>query len=167
MENTTRILIFLMVILSSSCSYSQKSNRTEITNYIHYSIVINYYQDDRMSRGGSSETFESLLRNYGKLPSSPSELLDTLLVRYHPNEIIVDDFEIDQLRFHDNYQGHFVLYFIGPDGVDDKLELRFNHDDVADMSFEEYMRLKGDFILGSISNEKVKYFKDYFKKKNN
>ena len=103
-------LLLLFFFLYASLLFSQDESATRI-EYQQHGIVTRYYSSDGpINRGRSDETLESLLVKYRRLPATPQELLDTLLVRFHPNEIILDDFDISNIRFHENYQNYFVVF---------------------------------------------------------
>ena len=71
--------------------------------------------------------------------------------------MIIDDIGLDQMRIMNDYNGMLVLYFIGPDVHDDTLSIKFHHNSY-NMSFTEYLNLKGDFILGEIDINDASFY---------
>lgn len=141
------------------CCYNMKEDFNAYDK-IHYLILSSFYVDNLQTSGSSSGAIEAYCRINREIPKTIDELLNfCFLSDYHPNDMVVDDFKKDQLRFIEK-DDEYLLYFIGPDGKDDKCELRIYPEQAKDVSLEFYLGLKGDFVLGGVDMEIVNHYTD-------
>jgi hypothetical protein len=148
--------LFFLLALASSC-YGQNRDIEQFERYSNYIILSNFYQGLPEYTGYVESTLQAYLFKYREPPKSPKDLLVFCKLNYHPNELIIDDFELDQLRLM-VLNETLVLYFIGPDGFDDECNVLISIENVKNIEFKDYNELKGDFILGGLEMEVVNFY---------
>lgn len=149
------IISFFIIVASLNCS-SQDRKIYELEKRMQFSIISDYHETGDFSR--TSAILLSYCKNVKKMPVTPEDILTFCVTAgYHPNEMIIDDIGLDQMRIMNDYNGMLVLYFIGPDVHDDTLSIKFHHNSY-NMSFTEYLNLKGDFILGEIDINDASFY---------
>lgn len=145
------IISTILVLINFSCQ-GQEEISEEVKNRSYYIIIANYSESDSYKTG---TLITSYCKNLKELPKSPLALIEYCLSDWHPNDIIIDDFDTEELRIIE-FKEQMVLYYIGPDGVDDKCLQVI--DRIDGIGFDQYLNLKGDIILGSVDLDDLKFY---------
>lgn len=122
---------------------------------VEYTVLTSYWETSDFSM--TSNLLRSYCRNLRAIPATPRDLINyAFSAQYHPNDLIVDDFEIEDLRLNVD-ETAIILYFVGPDDTDDKLNLEIDRN-LKGLKYAEYLKLKGDFILGYLDIGDAKFY---------
>ncbi len=135
---------------------------SESDNYKYYTIVSNLDYSAPLKQRVQS-AIEAYCHENGRAPETVSELLDfCFAAEYHPNDMVIDGFAIELLRIKEDYNGFYLVYFIGPDHLDDDCEIIMSQEEIDELDFENYMFFEGDIVLGGIENEVINLYKEKF-----
>ena len=156
---TTLSLLTIVVINFSTLEAQEPSM---ITHKKEFTVVANldYGNPFRFQIPGSIEAF---CKTNGNPPQSVKELLNFCITYdYHPNDIIIDDFRLNQLRIKEDYNGFFLIYFIGPDGVDNNCKKVMTQEEINGLRFESYLTFEGDIVLGGLDKTTISAYQEKF-----
>lgn len=139
------ILMILILQLQSSL-LSCKANKIGLKEF---NIVSQLNYENFISNEIYSLIEIYFLKNKS-LPKTVEELLlfNSINNAFTNDEMILDEFEVEDLRINTNYNGFIVVYYIGIDNTDDLCAPIW--EDPSNLTYEEFLKFKGDYILGGI-----------------
>ncbi|CAD5290535.1 MULTISPECIES: hypothetical protein [unclassified Imperialibacter] len=155
-------LLIFVCGFHSFFSCSQSETGSDNPNYFKVIKDLDYKNPLKQRITSSIEAF---CNEFGRPPLDVTELLEFCVeADYADEDMILDDFKINLLRVREDYNGFFVVYFIGPDFVDNQCEKILFQEDIDKLDFDMYLKFKGDIILGGIENEVIQLYREKFLK---